>query len=46
MTFTTDLKKTVTDTTPVYAVVGVTDLAAEKLRAARTQASAAGRTLT
>lgn len=46
MTFTTDLKKTVTDTTPVYAVVGVTDLAAEKLRAARTQASAAGKTLT
>jgi hypothetical protein len=45
MTFTTDLKKTVTDATPVYAVVGVTDLAAEKLRAARTQASAAGRTL-
>lgn len=46
MTFTTDLKKTVTDATPVYAVVGVTDLAAEKLRSARTQASAAGRTLT
>ena len=46
MTFTTDLKKTVTDTTPVYAVVGVTDLAAEKLRAARTQASAAGKTIT
>ena len=46
MTFTTDLKKTVTDATPVYAVVGVTDLAAEKLRAARTQASAAGKTIT
>jgi hypothetical protein len=45
MTFTTDLKKTVTDASPVYAVVGVTDLAAEKLRAARTQAAAAGKTL-
>lgn len=45
MTFTTDLRKTVTDATPVYAVVGVTDLAAEKLRAARAQASAAGKTL-
>jgi hypothetical protein len=46
MAFATDLKKTVTDATPVYAVVGVTDLAAEKLRAARTQASAAGKTIT
>ncbi|HEU5000153.1 MAG TPA: hypothetical protein VFT68_14525 [Lapillicoccus sp.] len=46
MTFTTDLKKTVTDATPVYAVVGVTDLAAEKLRTARTQATAAGKTIT
>ena len=50
MAFATDLKKTVTDATPVYAVVGVTDLAAEKLRAARTQArtqaAAAGKTIT
>ncbi len=50
MAFTHELKKTVTDATPVYAVVGVTDLAAEKLRAARTQArtqaAAAGKTLT
>lgn len=46
MAFTNDIKKTVTDATPVYAVVGVTDAAAEKLRAARTQATAAGRTLT
>ena len=46
MAFATDLKKTVTDATPVYAVVGVTDLAAEKLRTARTQATAAGKTIT
>jgi len=46
MAFTNELKKTVTDATPVYAVVGVTDAAAEKLRAARTQATAAGRTIT
>jgi hypothetical protein len=46
MAFTHELKKTVTDATPVYAVVGVTDLAAEKLRAVRTQATAAGRTIT
>ena len=50
MAFTHELKKTVTDATPVYAVVGVTDLAAEKLRAARTQArtqaAAAGKTIT
>ncbi len=50
MAFTHELKKTVTDATPVYAVVGVTDLAAEKLRNARaqalTQAAAAGRTIT
>ena len=46
MAFTNELKKTVTDATPVYAVVGVTDAAAEKLRAARTQATAATRTIT
>ena len=45
MAFTTDLKKTVSDATPVYAVVGVTDLAAEKLRAARTQAAATGKNI-
>ena len=39
MAFTDEIKKTVTDATPVYAVVGVTDAAAEKLRAARTQAT-------
>ena len=32
MAFTDEIKKTVTDATPVYAVVGVTDAAAEKLR--------------
>lgn len=35
MTLVNDLRKSVTDTTPVYAVVGVTDLAVEKMRAAR-----------
>ena len=38
MTFVNDIRKTVTDTTPVYAAVGVTDLAVEKLREARTRA--------
>ena len=38
--FTKDLTKTVKDATPVYAAVGVTDLAAEKLRAARERAAA------
>jgi len=50
MAFTHEIKKTVTDATPVYAVVGVTDAAAEKLRGARTQArtqaTAATRTIT
>lgn len=46
MTFVTDLKKTVTDATPVYAVVGVTDAAAARIRDARTQAVAARRSLT
>ena len=36
-----DIKKTVTDTTPVYAAVGVTDLAVEKVRHARARALAA-----
>ena len=41
MTLVKDIRKTVTDTTPVYAVVGVTDLAVETLRDARTRAAAA-----
>ncbi|HEY7719127.1 MAG TPA: hypothetical protein VH915_10215 [Pedococcus sp.] len=36
-----DLKKTVTDTTPVYAAVGAADLAVEKVREARVRATAA-----
>lgn len=40
MALVADLKKTVTDATPVYAAVGVTDLAAEKLRDARSSAVA------
>ena len=35
MTIVNDLRKSVTDTTAVYAVVGITDLAVEKVRAAR-----------
>ena len=35
MTIVNDLRKSVTDTTAVYAVVGVTDLAVEKVRAVR-----------
>lgn len=38
MTFVNDIRKSVTGTTPVYAAVGVTDLAVEKLREARTRA--------
>jgi hypothetical protein len=41
MTIVHDIRKTVTDTTPVYAVVGATDLAVERLREARTRAAAA-----
>ncbi|HEX7460945.1 MAG TPA: hypothetical protein VF317_02070, partial [Dermatophilaceae bacterium] len=36
-----DIRKSVTDTTPVYAAVGVTDLAVEKVRHARARAAAA-----
>jgi heparin binding hemagglutinin HbhA len=36
-----DIRKTVTDSTPVYAVVGATDLAVEKVREARTRLEAA-----
>ncbi len=46
MAFVSELRKSVADATPVYAVVGVTDLAAEKVREARTQAVAARESLT
>jgi hypothetical protein len=39
MTLVADIKKTVTDTTPVYAAVGATDLAVEKVREARVRAT-------
>lgn len=39
MTLIKDLRKTVTDATPVYAVVGATDVAVEKLRSARARAA-------
>ena len=41
MTFVSDFRKTVTDTTPVYAAVGVTDLAVEMVREAGVRAAAA-----
>ncbi len=41
MTIVQEIRKTVTDTTPVYAAVGVTDLAVEKVREARDRAIAA-----
>jgi DUF4097 and DUF4098 domain-containing protein YvlB len=41
MTFVEEIRKTVTDTTPVYAAFGVTDLAVERLREARARAAAA-----
>jgi hypothetical protein len=40
MTLVNDFRKTVTDTTPVYAAVGVTDLAVELLRDASSRAAA------
>jgi hypothetical protein len=40
MTLVNDIRKTVTDTTPVYAAVGVTDLAVEMLRDASTRVAA------
>ena len=40
MTIVKDITKTLTDATPVYAAVGVTDLAVERLRDARTRAAA------
>lgn len=45
MTFVTDLRKTVTDATPVMAAVGITDLAVEKVREARAQALATSKAL-
>jgi len=41
MTLVKDIRKTVTDTKPVFAAVGVTDLAVEKVRDARARARAA-----
>jgi len=41
MTFVSDIRKTVTDTNPVYAAVGVGDLAVEKVRDASGRAAAA-----
>jgi len=41
MTFVSDFRKSLTDTTPVYAAVGVTDLAVEKVRYAGVRAVAA-----
>jgi heparin binding hemagglutinin HbhA len=40
MTLVNDIRKNLTDTTPVYAAVGATDLALERLREARTRAAA------
>ena len=40
MTTAKDIRKTVTDINPVYAAVGATDLAVEKVRDARTRAAA------
>jgi hypothetical protein len=41
MALVADIRKTVTDTTPVLAAVGLTDLAVEKVREARARATAA-----
>jgi heparin binding hemagglutinin HbhA len=41
MTLVADITKTVTESTPVYAAVGATDLAVEKVRDARVRAQAA-----
>jgi heparin binding hemagglutinin HbhA len=40
MTLVKDIRNSLTDTTPVYAAVGATDLAVERLREARTRAAA------
>jgi heparin binding hemagglutinin HbhA len=39
MALVADIRKTVTDTTPVFAAVGLTDLAVEKVRDARVRAA-------
>ena len=46
MTLVKDIRKTVTDTNPVFAAVGVTDLAVEKLRDASARAAAVRHDLT
>ena len=46
MTLVKDIRKTVTDTNPVFAAVGVTDLAIERLRDARARAAAVRHDLT
>ena len=46
MTLVKDIRKTVTDTNPVFAAVGVTDLAVERLRDARARAAAVRHDLT
>ena len=46
MTLVADITKTVTESTPVYAAVGATDLAVEKVRDARVRAAAARAELT
>jgi len=43
MAFVEELRKTVSEATPVFAAVGVTDLAVEKVRSARAQAMATRR---
>ncbi|EBM0725655.1 hypothetical protein XE97_25170, partial [Salmonella enterica subsp. enterica serovar Senftenberg] len=40
MALVADIRKNVIDTTPVFAAVGLTDLAVEKVREARTRATA------
>lgn len=45
MALVAELKKTVSQATPVYAAVGATDVAVEKVREVRTQATAAGKAL-
>jgi heparin binding hemagglutinin HbhA len=46
MTLVADITRTVTESTPVYAAVGATDLAVEKVRDARVRAAAARAELT
>jgi heparin binding hemagglutinin HbhA len=46
MALVADIRKNVIDTTPVFAVVGLTDLAVEKVRDARVRATTVGAALT